>query len=149
VGLLDGDIAALMGEVMGQFYLDATLRTVHLVPDEYGGGTADPVDLTGWVLQSGSWDDGGTWRTGIQWDISKESWVLSQAVKAQEDRITEEARLAGSYSQLAKRFIVLQSGTSGWLTGDSELTVGGVTYMLSTPEQDPAKAYWYVVGVPK
>jgi hypothetical protein len=116
VGLLDGDIAALMGDVMGQFYLDATLRTVTLVDDGSGGGTTTST---------------------------------TQAVKVQEDRITEEARLAGGYSQLAKRFIVLQAGTSGPLTGDSELTVGGVTYMLSAPEQDPAKAYWYVVGVPK
>lgn len=116
MGLLDGDIAALMGDVMGQFYLDGVLLTTTFEPDGFGGGSTT---------------------------------VSSQSVKVQEDRITEEARLAGGYSQLAKRFIVLQSGTSGWLTGDSELTVGGVTYMLSTPEQDPAKAYWYVVGVPK
>jgi hypothetical protein len=116
VGLLDGDIAALMGDVMGQFYLDGTLTTVTLVGDGQGGGSTT---------------------------------VSSQSVKVQEDRITEEARLAGGYSQLAKRFIVLQAGITGPLTGDSELTVGGVTYMLSTPEQDPAKAYWYVVGVPK
>lgn len=117
MGLLDGDIAALMGDVMGQFYLPATLRTLIYQEDGYGGGSntlSDPVN-----------------------------------VKVQEDRITEEARAAAGYSQLAKRFIVLQAGVTGPLTGDSELTVGGVTYMLSTPEQDPAKAYWYVVGVPK
>lgn len=116
MGLLDGDIATLMGDVMGQFYLDGTLRTVTFNDDGQGGGTTT---------------------------------TTTQAVKVQEDRITEEARAAAGYSQLAKRFIVLQSGITGPLTGDSELTVGGATYMLSTPEQDPAKAYWYVVGVPK
>lgn len=116
MGLLDGDIAALMGEVMGAFYLDGTLTTVTLVDDGNGGGTTSST---------------------------------TQAVKVQEDHITEEARAAAGYSQLAKRFIVLQAGVTGPLTGDSELTVGGVIYMLSTPEQDPAKAYWYVVGVPR
>lgn len=116
MGLLDGDIASLMGDVMGAFYLDGTLRTVTFVGDGQGGGSTT---------------------------------TTTQAVKVQEDRITEEARAAAGYSQLAKRFIVLQSGITGPLTGDSELTVGGVTYMLSTPEQDPAKAYWYVVGVPR
>lgn len=116
MGLLDGDIAALMGEVMGDFYLPATLLTVTLEPDGFGGG-----DTT----------------------------ITSQSVRVQEDMIREETRAAAGYSQQAKRFIILQAGTSGWLTGDSELTVGGVTYMLSQPEQDPAKSYWLVVGVPK
>lgn len=116
MGLLDGGIAAIMGDGMGDFYLTATLRTVTFVDDGQGGGSTT---------------------------------TTTQSVKVQEDMIREEARAAGGFSQNAKRFIVLQSGVVGGLSGNDELTVGGVTYMLSTPEQDPAKAYWYVVGVPK
>lgn len=72
--------------------------------------------------------------------------TTSRSVRVQEDRITEETRQAGGYTQEAKRFIILQDG--GALTGDSRLTVGGRTYALNTPEQDPVKAYWYVIGVP-
>lgn len=72
--------------------------------------------------------------------------TTSRSVRVQEDRITEEARQAGGYTQEAKRFIILQDG--GTLTGDSQLIVGGRTYALNTPEQDPVKAYWYVIGVP-
>lgn len=90
--------------------------------------------------------------------LSTVSWVpdgqgggtttsASRDVRVQEDRIKEETRQAGGYSQQAKRFIILQDG--GVLTGDSRLTVGGVTYDLSEPEQDPVKAYWYVIGVPR
>lgn len=39
MGLLDGDIANLFGQVFGTFYLDATLIRVTLVPDGEGGGT--------------------------------------------------------------------------------------------------------------
>lgn len=72
--------------------------------------------------------------------------TTTQSVKVQEDIIREENR--SLYSQNAKRFIVLQAGVTGSLDGDCRLTVGGVTYALSRPEQDPAKAYWYVIGVP-
>lgn len=78
-----------------------------------------------------------------------ETTYVSVGVKVQEDQITEEDRAAAGWQQTAKRFIVLQSGTIGGLDGDCELAVGGVTYMLSLPQQDPAKAYWHVVGVPK
>lgn len=71
----------------------------------------------------------------------------SRSVRVQEDSIKEETRQAGGYSLDTKRFIILQDG--GVLTGDSRLTVGGVTYDLSEPEQDPVKAYWYVIGVPR
>lgn len=71
----------------------------------------------------------------------------TRAVRVQEDRITEETRAAGGFSMDAKRFIVLQDGQP--LNGNDRLTVGGVTYDLSVPEQDPVKAYWYVIGVPR
>lgn len=149
MGLLDGGIAARMASVMSRFYLPATLRTVIIYPDDGGGGTGEIIDIGGWVLEFDAWDDTGLWLEGLPWDISGYVIATSQPVKVQEDRITEEDRAAGGYSQKAKRFIILQSGTTGLLTGDSELIVDGETYMLSAPEQDPAKAYWYVVGVPK
>lgn len=70
----------------------------------------------------------------------------SRPVRIQEDRITEETRQAGGYTLDTKRFIILQDG--GTLDGDSQLFVGAVRYDLSVPEQDPVKAYWYVIGVP-
>jgi hypothetical protein len=116
VGLLDGDIAALFGSVMGEFYLPATLRKVTLVPDGYGGGTET---------------------------------VTTESVRIQEDHIKEEVRAQMGYTQDTKRFFILQSSVSGPVTGDSELVHDGVTYMLQKPEQDPAKSYWSVIGVPK
>jgi hypothetical protein len=116
VGLLDGDIAALFGSVMGEFYLPATLRKVTLVTDGYGGGTET---------------------------------VTTESVRIQEDLIKEEVRAQMGYTQDTKRFLILQSSVSGPVTGDSELTHDGVTYMLQKPEQDPAKSYWSVIGVPK
>lgn len=71
----------------------------------------------------------------------------SRAVRVQEDRITEETRAAGGFTMDSKRFIILQDGQP--LNGDARLTVGGVDYDLSVPEQDPVKAYWYVIGVPR
>lgn len=62
MGLLDGDIAALFGSVMGSFYLDATLHRWSSVADGQGGGTstyADPeavkaqVDQTSQAQQRG------------------------------------------------------------------------------------------------
>lgn len=90
--------------------------------------------------------------------LSSETWVpdgqgggsttsAARTVRIQEDAIKEETRQAGGYTREAKRFIILQDG--GVLTGDSRLLVAGVTYDLSEPEQDPVKAYWYVIGVPR
>lgn len=70
------------------------------------------------------------------------------AVKYQIDQVDEATRVAGGYSQDDVRFLVLQQpGLT--LTGDSELTVGGRTYLLRTPQQDPAKSYFEVWGTPK
>ncbi len=70
------------------------------------------------------------------------------ACKVQEDQGDEATRVAGGYSQDDVRFLILQ--TPGVVvTGDSELTVGGRTYLLRTPRQDPAKSYWEVWGVPR
>lgn len=74
--------------------------------------------------------------------------VTSQPCRVQEDMVREETRAAAGYAQNEKRFLVLQSGITGALTGDCRLTVGGITYSLSQPEQDPAKSYWQVRGVP-
>lgn len=74
--------------------------------------------------------------------------TTTQAVKVQEDAVDERTRAAGNFSQNEKRFIVLQKSVSGTLTGNSRLTIGGITYALREPEQDPAKSYWLVRGVP-
>lgn len=116
MGLLDGDIRALFGSVMGQFYLPATLRKITLVADDQGGGTTT---------------------------------VTTESVKIQEDEVSEQTRAEAGYSQDEKRFLILQQGVSGPLTGDCELEVNGVVYALSAPIQDPAKSYWQVRGVPK
>lgn len=42
MGILDGDISALFGEVFGQFYLDGTVTHVALVDDGEGGYTETP-----------------------------------------------------------------------------------------------------------
>jgi len=72
-----------------------------------------------------------------------------QQVKVQENMIREEVRAAMGVAQTAKQFLILQDGVTGGLNDDSELEVGGVTYALSQPQQDPAKSYWKVIGVPK
>ena len=117
MGLLDGDIAALFGDVFGTFYLDGTLASQEVwVPDGSGGGSYQP----------------GT----------------PVVVKYQEDAVSEATRVAGGYSQDDVRFLVLQQ-PGLVLTGDSELTAGGRTYLLRTPRQDPAKSYYEVWAVPK
>jgi hypothetical protein len=75
--------------------------------------------------------------------------VTTESVRIQEDHIKEEVRAQMGYTQDTKRFFILQSSVSGPVTGDSELVHDGVTYMLQKPEQDPAKSYWSVIGVPK
>lgn len=72
----------------------------------------------------------------------------SQTVKVQEDAVSEITRAQGNFSQNEKRFIVLQKGVTGQINGNSRLTIGGVTYALREPDQDPAKSYWLVRGVP-
>lgn len=73
----------------------------------------------------------------------------TQPVKVQEDAVDERTRAAGNFSQNEKRFIVLQKGVIGQITGDSRLTApDGITYALREPDQDPAKSYWLVRGVP-
>ena len=82
-------------------------------------------------------DQGGTTET-----------TTTQPVKVQEDMVTEANRAAGGFSQNEKQFFVLQKGVAGPLTGDSRLTIAGITYALREPQQDPAKSYWQVRGVP-
>lgn len=125
MGILNGGIQSLFGTVFGAFYLDAWLITVTNV---YA-------------------NDGTTTET-----------TTFQAIKMQEDAVDERTRAAGNFSQNEKRFIVLQKGVTGQLTGDSRMNVGGtivddeifggITYALREPEQDPAKSYWLVRGVP-
>lgn len=81
-----------------------------------------------------------------------------QAIKIQEDSVSEEARAAGNFSQDEVRFLVLQSGVTGGIDGDCQMNVGGAVvggeivggtnYALRTPQQDPTKSYWQVRGVP-
>lgn len=139
-------LSSVFRSALSSLYEPATLVTVNNVPDGMGG-TLPVADLQGWVLETGAWQDAGVWRTDLPYSFDGSSTVTGRPVRVQEDRIKEETRQAGGYSQQAKRFIILQDG--GDLTGDSRLTVGGVTYDLSEPEQDPVKAYWYVIGVPR
>lgn len=96
------------------------------------------LDATLWTVAFGDDGKGGgsEQRTG-------------QPVKVQEDMIRAEARAAMGVAQTAKSFIILQHGVTGGVTDDSELEIGGVTYVLSRIEQDPAKSYWQAIGVPK
>lgn len=83
-------------------------------------------------------DEGGTTET-----------TTTQPCKVQEDAVDERTRAAGNFSQNEKRFIVLQKGVTGQITGNSRLTApDGITYALREPDQDPAKSYWLVRGVP-
>lgn len=125
MALLDGGIQGLFGTVFGAFYLDATLITVTNVYDDEGGTTEA---------------------------------TTFHPIKMQEDAVDERTRAAGNFSQNEKRFIVLQKGVTGPLTGDSRMNVGGtivddeivggITYALREPTQDPAKSYWLTRGVP-
>lgn len=75
--------------------------------------------------------------------------TATEAVKVQQDQVTEIMRTQGGYSQDDKRFLILQSGITGPLNGDCRLIFEGVTYMLNSPEQDPARSYWAVRAVPQ
>lgn len=71
-----------------------------------------------------------------------------QAIKVQQDSVDERTRAEGGYAQNEQRFLILQAGVTGSLDGDCKLIFEGVTYMLSSPNQDPARSYWSVRGVP-
>lgn len=88
--------------------------------------------------------------TNIYADDGKTTETTSnQPCKVQEDAVDERTRSAGNYSQNEKRFLVLQKGIAGPLTGNSRLVApDGITYVLREPDQDPAKSYWQVRGVP-
>ena len=75
--------------------------------------------------------------------------TTNEAVKVQQDTVSEFTRVQAGYAQNERRFIILQSGITGPVTGDCELIFEGVTHMLSHPEQDPARSYWAVRAVPK
>lgn len=74
--------------------------------------------------------------------------VTLQACKVQQDMVREETRATAGYAQNERRFLILQAGVTGQVTGDSRLVFEGVTYSLSEPEQDPARSYWAVRAVP-
>lgn len=74
--------------------------------------------------------------------------TASEPVKVQQDSVSELVRAQAGYSQNERRFLILQAGVTGPLTGNCKLVFEGVTYMLSSPEQDPARSYWAVRGVP-
>lgn len=97
--------------------------------------------LSGTLVQSTyTYDEGGS-------IIASDD--TTQPVKVQQDAVTEAMRATGGYSQNDKRFIILQSGVTGRLDGDCKLIFEGVTYMLRSPEQDPARSYWAVRAVPE
>jgi hypothetical protein len=74
--------------------------------------------------------------------------TTEEPVKVQQDAVSEIVRAQAGYSQDERRFLILQSGVTGPLDGGCRLVFEGVTYMLSSPEQDPARSYWAVRGVP-
>ena len=75
--------------------------------------------------------------------------TTSEPAKVQQDSVSELTRVQAGYAQNERRFLILQAGITGPVTGDCELVFEGVTYMLSSPEQDPARSYWAVRAVPK
>lgn len=75
--------------------------------------------------------------------------TASEAVKVQQDMVSEIVRAQAGYSQDERRFLILQAGITGPLTGACKLVFEGVTYLLSSPEQDPARSYWAVRAVPQ
>lgn len=70
------------------------------------------------------------------------------AVRVQQDTITDQMRISGGYSENDARFLILQDGTTE-VTSDCRLTFEGVTYLLSNPQQDPARSYWAVRATPQ
>lgn len=73
--------------------------------------------------------------------------TASEPVKVQQDSVSDVARAQAGYSQNERRFLILQSGVTGPITGNCKLVFEGATYLLSSPEQDPARSYWAVRGV--
>lgn len=72
----------------------------------------------------------------------------TEAVKVQQDSVDERTRAEGGYQQNEEKFLILQNGVTGPVSGDCKLIFEGNTYMLSSPNQDPARSYWSVRGVP-
>lgn len=72
----------------------------------------------------------------------------TETVKVQQDSVDERTRAAAGYAQNERKFLILQSSVTGPVTGDCKLIFEGVEYMLSSPEQDPARSYWAVRAVP-
>lgn len=75
--------------------------------------------------------------------------VTSQPCRVQQDTVSEKTRAAAGYAQNEMRFLILQAGVTGPIEVADELIFEGETFMLSNPEQDPARSYWSVRGVPK
>ena len=74
--------------------------------------------------------------------------AVTEPVKVQQDDVSEYVRATAGYAQNERRFLILQSTVTGPVTGDCRLTFEGVTYVLNSPEQDPARSYWAVRAVP-
>jgi hypothetical protein len=72
-----------------------------------------------------------------------------ESVRVQQDTVSEITRAEAGYEQSERRFLILQAGITGPVTGDCKLIFEGTTYMLSSPEQDPARSYWSVRAVPE
>lgn len=72
----------------------------------------------------------------------------TEAIKVQQDSVDERTRAEAGYAQNERKFLILQDGITGPVTGDCKLIFEGVTYMLSSPDQDPARSYWSVRAVP-
>lgn len=72
----------------------------------------------------------------------------TEAIKVQQDSVDERTRAEAGYAQNERKFLILQASVTGPVTGDCKLIFEGVEYMLSSPQQDPARSYWAVRAVP-
>lgn len=72
----------------------------------------------------------------------------SEPVKVQQDAVDERTRAEAGYAENERRFLILQAGVAGPLNGDCKLVFEGEEFLLSSPQQDPARSYWAVRAVP-
>lgn len=77
-------------------------------------------------------------------DGTRSRSVSTAAVKAQQDELSEAARVAAGYTAKESRFLVLQSGAGVMPRTDDELVYGGATYAVKAVTADPASTHWVV-----
>lgn len=113
MGLLDGDIAALFGEVFGSFYLDGQIIT---------------------ALTEPQYDDEGT--------ITDYDGRAPVACKVQIDSASYAMRQAEGFVEGDVRLLVLRSGVSIELSTDQQIRTQGKTWLIQSVDTDPAASHW-------